>query len=175
MPSGGPGQSSAKASRDTGIAPRERRVRTARGWVSTVIGVDGRRRSDTCGVAWRPPLRERGLTIFRRYFCVHKPRRTGLRPAACTPAGYAADVYLVPRQAWFAGRKLTLPHRPRVVFAIEIRKRRRLRRRPSSGGMRAYRSGGASTASKPLMIIPAGRGVSGQGLCELIVVRRAHP
>ena len=153
----GPGQSSAKASRDTGIAPRERRVRTARGCVRTVVGVEGRRRADTCGAAWRPPLRERSLTIT--VISLYKPCRTGLRPAACTPARYAADVNFVPRHAWFAGRKPTLPHRPRVVFAIEIRKaRRRLRHRPSSGGMRAYRSGGASGASKPLMIIPAGRG-----------------
>jgi hypothetical protein len=37
----GPGQSSAKASRDTGIAQRERRVRTARGciMIMMVIGV----------------------------------------------------------------------------------------------------------------------------------------
>jgi hypothetical protein len=44
-----------QASDDTGIAPRERRVRMARGCVRMVIGVESRRRADTCGGAWRPP------------------------------------------------------------------------------------------------------------------------
>ena len=32
---------------------------------------------------------------------IYQLRRSGLRPAACTPAGYAADMYLVPRSACF--------------------------------------------------------------------------
>jgi hypothetical protein len=65
----GRGQSSPKASRDTGIPTRTARA-DARGCIMMVIGVEGQRRADTCGVAWRPPLRARGLTIFRRYFPV---------------------------------------------------------------------------------------------------------
>jgi hypothetical protein len=69
--------------------PRERRVRTARGCVRTVIGVESPRRADTSGAEWRPP---RGTYRSFAVISLYKPRRTGLRPAACTPAGYAADV-----------------------------------------------------------------------------------
>jgi hypothetical protein len=138
-----------------------RPTRTARGdarGCMMVIGVEGRRRADTCGVAWRPPLRARGLTIFRRYFPV-QPAADGLAAGGmhasrvCRGRVFGTTARLVCRpQAHLATSA------PRGLVQLKPKARRRCGRRPSAGGLRAYRSGGASAASKPLMIIPAGRG-----------------
>jgi hypothetical protein len=161
----------------------KRRVRTARGCVArgrvrTVIGVEDRRRADTCGGAWRPPLRERGLTIFRRYFPV-QTAADGLAAGGmhasrvCRGRVFGTTARLVCRpQAHLvtsAPRGLCKRNpenaatfaAPTVVWRDEgLSLRRRLGRLQS-----AYDHPGWARR----------RGVSGQRLRDLIVVGHAHP
>jgi hypothetical protein len=122
-----------------------------------VIGVEGRRgrHMRRCMAAASPGAGPNDLSPL--FPCTNRGGRACGRRHARQPG--------MPRTCiWYHGT-LGLPaasppcHIGRVVFAIEIRKRGDVcGAGPSSGGLGAYRSGGASAASKPLMIIPTGRG-----------------
>jgi hypothetical protein len=140
-----------------------------------VIGVEGRRRAETRGVPWRPPLRSRGLTIFRRY-C---PLQTAVDGLAA--GGMHASRVCRGRAFWYHSTLGLPPESPPchigLAWSLQLKfeSRRRLRRRPSSGlGLTAPAGLGRLQGAHDHPGWARQRGVSGQRLRDLIVVGPPH-